>query len=303
MRFGISPMTYELLIDEVLAKKGLEGISEFQFSDLVRRAAESGYQHFEIALDLFQVFPITMDSNQIKILQEIKNEYDITYSAHFPFLSVELGGPNEFIREGSVNSLIHAYNSIKGLEDDIDVFVLHHTGETVADVLEFIESPQIKEMSTELFSLNAIQSIEKFIEETGIKRSKIAIENIQFPFEATIKIIKELRTKLCIDTAHFLGGFSGNQDLLEILAKYLDLTAEIHLQDFNGDNPLSDHAALGTGEFPPEFLNILHQKNFEGPVVFELPQVDTIRSIKYIRENAPQVKIPDIKDQPFYKRN
>jgi len=285
MRFGISPMTYELLIDEVLAKKGLEGISEFQFSDLVRRAAESGYQHFEIALDLFQVFPITMDSNQIKILQEI------------------LGGPNEFIREGSVNSLIHAYNSIKGLEDDIDVFVLHHTGETVADVLEFIESPQIKEMSTELFSLNAIQSIEKFIEETGIKRSKIAIENIQFPFEATIKIIKELRTKLCIDTAHFLGGFSGNHDLLEILAKYLDLTAEIHLQDFNGDNPLSDHAALGTGEFPPEFLNILHQKNFEGPVVFELPQLDTIRSIKYIRENAPQVKIPDIKDQPFYKRN
>jgi len=32
-----------------------------------------------------------------------------------------------------------------------------------------------------------------------------------------------------------------------------------------------------------------------------LPQKDTITSIKYIRENAPQVKIPEIKDQPFYK--
>jgi hypothetical protein len=48
---------------------------------------------------------------------------------------------------------------------------------------------------------------------------------------------------------------------------------------------------------------LIHQKNFDGPVVFELPQNDTIKSIKYIRENAPQVKIPEIKDQPFYKRN
>ena len=304
MRFGISPLTYDLLIDGILAKKGLKGLSDFQFSDIVKNAATAGYQHFEIQLDLFQIFPITMDSNQIKILQEIKNEYDITYSAHLPFLSLDLGGPNRFICEGSVNSLIDAYNSIKELEDDVDVYVLHPTGETVASVMGFIESPQIKQITSELFSVNAIQSIERFIEETGIKRSKIAIENIVFPLEATIKIIKKLKTKLCIDTAHVLGGFSGNHDLLEITEKYLDITAEIHLQDYDDENLFSDHAALGAGKnFPPEFLNIIHQKNFDGPVVFELPQNDTIKSIKYIRENAPQVKIPEIKDQPFYKSN
>jgi sugar phosphate isomerase/epimerase len=137
MRFGISPMTYDLLIDGILAKKGLKGISKFQFSELVKKAAESGYQHFEIALDLFQVFPIPMNNHQIRILQDIKNEYGITYSAHLPFLSIDLGGPNEFIREGSVNAMIHAYNSIIELEDDIDVFVLHPTGETVASVIKF----------------------------------------------------------------------------------------------------------------------------------------------------------------------
>jgi sugar phosphate isomerase/epimerase len=301
MRFGISPLTYELLIDGILAKKGLEGISEFQFSDLVKKAAESGYQHFEIGLDLFQVFPITLDLRQIKILQDIKDEYDITYSAHFPFLSLDLGGPNAFIREGSVNALIHAYNSIRDLVVDVDVFVLHPTGETVADVIEFIESPQIREITSELFSVNAIQSIERFIEETDIKRSKIAIENIQFPLEATIKIIKKLGTKFCLDTAHCLGGFSGNHDLLEITEKYLDITAEIHLQDYADDNPFSDHCALGTGKnFPPEFLNFLHRQKFDGPVVFELPKDDTIKSIKYIRKNTSQVKLPDIKDQPFY---
>ncbi|MFW9949086.1 MAG: cobamide remodeling phosphodiesterase CbiR [Candidatus Thorarchaeota archaeon] len=301
MRFGISPMTYDLLIDSILAKKGLQGISEFQFSDLVKRAAESGYQHFEIGLDLFQVFPITMNNNQIKILKNLKNEYDISYSAHLPFLSLDLGGPNEFIREGSVNAMIHAYNSIEEMEEDVDVFILHPTGETVASVINFIENPQILDITAELFSTNAIQSINQFIEKTHINRSKIAIENIQFPFEATIKIIKKLKTKLCIDTAHFLGGFSGTHDLLDITEKYLDITAEIHLQDFNDENLFSDHSALGTGKnFPPNFLNLLHHKNFNGPVVFELTKDETIESIKYIREKAPQIRIPEIKDQPFY---
>jgi sugar phosphate isomerase/epimerase len=301
MRFGISPMTYDLLIDSILAKKGLEGISEFQFSDLVKRAVESGYQHFEIQLDLFQVFPITMDTHQIRILQDLKNEYDITYSAHLPFLSLDLGGPNEFIRKGSVNAMIHAYNTIEELEDDVDVFVLHPTGETVASVIDFIENPQIQKITAELFSANAIQSIERFIEETNINRSKIAIENIQFPFDATVNIIKKLKTKLCIDTAHFLGGFSGDYDLLDVTKKYLNITAEIHLQDFNDENLFSDHSALGTGRnFPSEFLNLIHQKSFDGPIVFELTKDETIKSIKYIKENAPQIKIPEIKDQPFY---
>ncbi|MHA2287417.1 MAG: cobamide remodeling phosphodiesterase CbiR [Promethearchaeota archaeon] len=294
-------MTYELLIDGILAKKGLEGITEFQFSDLVKRAAESGYQHFEIELDLFQVFPITIDSRQIRILKDLKNEYDITYSAHFPFLSLDLGGPNEFIREGSVNAIIHAFNSIVELYDDVDVFVLHPTGETVADVINFIENPQIMAITAELFSNNAIQSIEKLIEETNIDRSKIAIENIEFPFDATIKIIEKLRTKLCIDTAHFLGGFSGDHDLLEITEKHLDKTIEIHLQDYNDESLFSDHSALGTGKnFPPEFLNLIYRKHFDGPVVFELTKDETIESIEYVKRNAPQINIPKVKDQPFY---
>ena len=300
MRFGISPLTYDLLIDGILAKKGLNGISEFQFSDLVKRAALSGYQHFEIQLDLFQVFPITMDNNQINILKAIKEEYDITYSAHLPFLSVDLGGPNKFIREGSVNSLIAAYNSVVELENDIDVYVLHPTGETVASVIKYIEDPQIQKWTTELFSVHAIQSVEKFIKETDISRSKIAIENIVFPFDATLNIIKKLKTKLCLDTAHFLGGFSGDYNLIEVAEKYLDITAEIHLQDYNAENLFSDHSALGTGQFPKEFLNLIHQKKFKGPVVFELPKDDAIESIKYIRKNAPQIEIPEIVDQPFY---
>ena len=85
-------------------------------------------------------------------------------------------------------------------------------------------------------------------------------------------------------------------DLLEITEKYFDITGEIHLQDYVDDNLYADHGALGMGKkFPPEFLNLIYQKDFKGPVVFELPRKDIITSIEYIKNNVPQIIVPHIK--------
>jgi len=301
MRFGISPFTLELMINEVLKKKGLEGMSDFQFSDVVKGVAEAGFKHCEISLDVFQVFPILTIDAEIKKLIEIKEKYDITYSAHFPFLTIELASPNKFIREGSVKSIVDAYNSFIELEDDIDVFVLHPTGEFIADAMDFIMDPEIYPLATSLFIDFSIQSIKEIIKKTGIDRNKIAIENLEFPFGATIKIVEKLKTKLCIDTAHILAGFSGDCDLMDITKNYLDITSEIHLQDHDENNKLSDHSALGTGKsFPPEFLELIRLKNFDGPIVFELPKGDILLSLEYIKKNAPQIIIPDIREKYLY---
>jgi sugar phosphate isomerase/epimerase len=288
------------MINEVLKKKGLEGLSDFEFSDIVKGVAEAGFKHCEISLDVFQVFPIRTINSEIKKLIQIKEKYDITYSAHFPFLTIELASPNKFTREGSVKSIVDAYNSFVELEDYIDVFVLHPTGEFIADAMDFIMDPEIYPMATSLFIDFSIQSIKEIIEKTGINRNKIAIENLEFPFEATIKIVKELKTKLCIDTAHILAGFSGECDLMEITKDYLHITSEIHLQDHDENNKFSDHSALGTGRnFPPEFLELIRLNNFEGPIVFELPKEDILVSLEYIRKYAPQIKIPDIREKFF----
>ncbi|MFX0058310.1 MAG: TIM barrel protein [Candidatus Hodarchaeota archaeon] len=298
MRFGISPLTLELMINDVLKKKGLEGLSEFRFSDIIEGVAKAGFNHCEISLDVFQTFPIHNINAEIKKLMKIKEKYEITYSAHFPFLTIELASPNKFIREGSVKSIVDAYNSFIELEDDIDVFVLHPTGEFIADAMVFIMDPEIYPVATSLFINFSIQSIKEIIKKTGIDRNKIAIENLEFPLEATIKIVKELKTKLCLDTAHILAGFSGDCDLMEITRNYLDITSEIHLQDYDKNNKISDHSALGTGEnFPLEFLELIHSNNFEGPIVFELPKRDIISSLEYIRINTPHIKTPDIKEK------
>jgi len=301
MRFGISPLSLGLIIDKVLKEKGINGLSQFRLSELVEGVAKAGYNHCEISLDFFQIFPIPITNEEIERLKNLKQDYDLSYSAHLPFISIELASPNKFIREASIRSIIDAYNSFIQLKDDIDVYVLHPTGEFMADAMKFITDPGIYPIAIKLFTETAIKSIKEIIDKSGIDRNKIAIENVEFPLDAIIKMVKKLNTKLCIDTAHVLAGFSGKCDLLEIAEKYFDITGEIHLQDYDDESLLSDHCALGTGKnFPPEFLNLIHQKDFKGPIVFELPREDIMTSIEYIKKKAPLIEIPNIKNQPFY---
>ena len=102
--------------------------------------------------------------------------------------------------------------------------------------------------------------------------------------------------KLCIDTAHFLGGFSGDVDLVEITESYLDITSEIHLQDYSEDYPSPDHVALGRGDtFPVKFLKMIHEYDFKGPVIFEIGLNQVIESFEFIKKHAPEIQLPEIK--------
>ena len=296
MKFGCSPFSLEFMFTKVVKEKGIEGLSDFRLSGFVEEMAKEGFKHCEITTDVFQILPLQIYDEDIEGLKKIKHKYNISYSAHLPILGIELASPNKFIREASIKSIIDAYESFIQLEDDIEMYIIHPTGEFIRDAINFIRDPEITPIVINIFTDTAIQSIKEIINKTGIARNKIAIENIEYPLKETIKMVKKLKTKLCIDTAHLLGGFSGDFDLLEITEKYFDITGEIHLQDYVDDNLYADHGALGMGKnFPPEFLKLIYQKDFKGPVVFELPRKDIITSIEYIKNKAPQIKVPNIK--------
>ncbi len=296
MKFGITPFEGSDFVNVYDEKKGLDSFTDFRFSDIIMKAIKKGYEHCEISLDLFQVLPIKISEEEKRRILNVKKEYDFTFSAHFPLWSIELASPNKYVREGSIKSLIDSYNMFKFMEADIDVFVLHPTGAFTAEFLKMDIPKNFKQFIIDIFTGYAIDSIKKIIRETKIDKSKIAIENIKFPFEGTLDIIEKLKgPKLCIDTAHFLGGFSGDVDLIEITKENLDLTSEIHLQDFNegGD---ADHGALGTGKnFPIEFLKIINEYDFKGPVVFELPFEKAYESIQFIKQRTPEIDLPVIK--------
>ncbi|MHA1147529.1 MAG: TIM barrel protein [Promethearchaeota archaeon] len=295
MRFGITPIEVENILSVFDRDKGINSFLDFKFSDIILDAAERGYKHCEITLDLFQILPIPMNNNELARLKDIKKKYDLTYSAHFPIWSIELASPNKFIREASIQSLVDSYNILKGIEKDIETYILHPSGAFTAEITKADMAPNHKTFITKLFSNFAIQSIKKVIRETKIDKTKICIENIEFPFNGTLDIINKLKgTRLCIDTAHFLGGYSGDVDLLEITKQNLDITGEIHLQDFKAGEG-ADHAPLGKGKFPAEFLKIIYEYDFKGPIVFELTFKEAKQSLEYIEKYAPEIELPEIK--------
>ncbi|MHA1726171.1 MAG: hypothetical protein ACTSYC_10710 [Promethearchaeota archaeon] len=56
MRFGITPLTIDLIMEQVFQKKGLDGFRDFHYTDIIRKVAEAGYQHCEIQWIFFKFF-------------------------------------------------------------------------------------------------------------------------------------------------------------------------------------------------------------------------------------------------------
>jgi sugar phosphate isomerase/epimerase len=290
MKFGPSPFTYELVMN-LISSSGLESLGSFSISDHVEQALKMGFNHFDIGLDIFQTFLIPISPDDIVKLHALKQKYNISYSCHLPFFSLDLAVSNAFTREGSQKAFIHAYQTVQDLETDIECFVLHPIGENTTEILKFIGDSPVTSEAIEMFTQFAIHGIQVFLEETGLPSHKLAIENVEFPLEPTLQIVRATNTKFCLDTAHLLGGMSGSWDLCEVLTHNYDSISEIHLQDYNNSNPMSDHAALGTsGLFPKEFIKKLMKNKFSGPLVFELSYEDIIHSCRYLQENFPTIE-------------
>ena len=78
MRFGISPLSLELIIDKVLKEKGLAGLTQFKLSKLVESVAKMGYQHCEIIFDIFQLFPIQRNKRSYYKIKPLKDTVHIS---------------------------------------------------------------------------------------------------------------------------------------------------------------------------------------------------------------------------------
>jgi sugar phosphate isomerase/epimerase len=296
LRFGITPISFDNAMGEMTNSNGELNLLKFNYSNIVLEAIKRGYKHIELTFDLNYILPKGIRENDIKRLLEIKKEYNITYSIHFPLWSIEPSSPNRYIREASTDCLINAVELATPLEPEI--YVLHATGALAAEFSRLELPEKYKKFITRMFAEFGIASVKRLIRESDLDPTKLAIETIEFPLEGTIQQIRENEgIKLCIDTGHVLAKYPGDHNLVEIIKKYWDITGEIHLHDgYNRFNKkqgkiIADHRPLGEGELPIEFLKFLHERDFQGPVVFELTFEEAKKSLEFIKDHIPEIKI------------
>ncbi|MHA1722349.1 MAG: TIM barrel protein, partial [Candidatus Baldrarchaeia archaeon] len=157
--------------------------------------------------------------------------------------------------------------------------------------------PPLKRLINEAFSDFASESVKSLIELSKIDSRRIAVENVEFDFEYTRRIVDANDTSICFDTGHLMAGYSGDYDPLQFLEKNFDRIVELHLHDgyrrvVNGRVEIGDHLALGDGDLPVcSLLNLLQERGFDGVIVFELPLESALKSMEYIRLNCKNLDL------------
>ena len=134
MRFGITALDWATVLEQ-LSAGGFFDLGKFDFAEIVRLTYEHGFSLMELTLDLGYVIPGALSEQQISNLQEVKEELDLTYTAHLPLWSIEPASPNHFIREASVACLVDAVRLAEPL--DPEVYVVHNAGWIGAEFSEF----------------------------------------------------------------------------------------------------------------------------------------------------------------------
>lgn len=283
LKIGITAISFEGVMEGL--KLGENALS-FDYMRLVRNVVENGFQHVELTMDLYHIFPDSFSKSNVeewKIMQSRK----ITFSAHLPLLSIELDSPIEDIRKASVDAVVKPVEALEELKPL--AYVLHTAGPLAAEVNRMEIDHMYKQLFTEYLAQNASRSVGKIVEsmsEMGVDSRRIALESIEFPFMKTLQIAKEFNTSICIDTGHILAGYSGEISVEEALKLSSERLGEIHLHDAyrrreERSMVVKDHLPLGAGDLDVQsFLKTLKQVKFTGPIVFELGLKDAKASLQ-----------------------
>lgn len=294
MRFGIQPLQFDDIMN-LVTRNGSVDLAKFDFPRLCMSAVKGGFRHIELTLDVGYFMPNSLNGESVERFVEMSEERGITYSVHLPLWSIEPASPNEFVRKASVDSLVHSIEIAETL--DPECYVLHSTGALAAEFAR-LELPENYRGLVNRYMLScSAKSIGEILSRTKISHRKLALENVEFPFELTRETVDQFDLSICFDTGHLLAGYCGEQTVMEFAERHRDRIVELHLHDGfhrreNGKTVRGDHLPFGEGDLPvSELMDFLDRSEFKGPLVFELAFDEAKASIETVRKKCPWVAI------------
>jgi sugar phosphate isomerase/epimerase len=292
MRFGMTALEFGPTVDRIVVD-GVPDFSRFNMAEIVREAAQMRHlSAIELTLDIGYIIPGALSQKAIAMLGELKDEMGFTYTAHLPLWSIDLATFNQHIRRAGVECTVDAIKTTEPLQPEN--YVLHSSGALAAEFSRLELPGNMGMLVSGFMSTFSLASVQEILARTEIDPRRVAIENVEFPFEVTRDVVDDCGTSICFDTGHLLARYSGTESVLEFYRKHRDRITEIHLHDgsFRKDAATvyrQDHKALGVGQLPiREFLMELVRDQFKGPAIFELTTGETVRSLDVIEKVVPE---------------
>jgi sugar phosphate isomerase/epimerase len=194
----------------------------------------------DIQLILFQSEDISLPTDEdVRILQEIAEGNDLTYSIHFPLDTVL--GAEEPLRSQSVEKHIEIINTTLPLAPS--AYIVHFNSDDKAHQAGTPSDDMARWLA------NNRKSMEEILAAVNVPSKEFCVETLSFPLDLVDDIIEDLNLSVCLDIGHLIvNGYS----VEEHLDRYLDKTKSIHLHGTSGSN---DH--LDLSHLNPKVFDLL----------------------------------------------
>ncbi|MHA1369686.1 MAG: cobamide remodeling phosphodiesterase CbiR [Promethearchaeota archaeon] len=233
-------------------------------------------------------------ANAVDGLRSLRDELDLTYTVHLPFIQMHLCSFNDRIRQASIDTIVETIKICEKI-GDINQYVLHVTSELEDQIGSFDIEKNYKSLVWGIFLENGYQSLEEIIAKTDINPKRICIENNEgIPFSETYDIlIDDLDLSICLDVGHAI--LQGEESPLDILRRWgPERVHEIHFHNVhrvkiaNRVEIKADHHGLGMGILNiDDFLDYLVDIGYPHPVLLEImTQKEIAESLALLREKG-----------------
>ena len=253
-------------------------------TNIIITGIQHGITHYEITCDMNWMLFDSLDKITIKKLFDLKEKYDLSYSVHLPFRSIELAFPDEKVSDAYC-SLVSDY-AIKLKILDPEAYVLHPTANTIQ---KFVKLPKGSVIMDRILDITK-NAIEKVITKSGVKAELFALENLKFPFYELKEIIVQTGVSVCMDAGHIISEKADSLDISGFLDEFYERIIEIHLHDgYNRNTELgrksSAHLALGQGDI--DYIALMEElkaREYDGIIILETEFEDALQSYEKIKQ-------------------
>lgn len=203
--------------------------------DLVAAAARLAEQFAAIELTFDYGVSLPPRPGLIDDLAALRRERGLRYAVHLP-LTIQLASANPALRQASLDTLTAVCELCAPL--DPAAWVLHVT--PLFDAERSIVGRDRALAQQARGVATAGESLADLLARTGVPSRRVAVENLNYPFEIVDDLLARLDLGVCFDVGHLLarGG-----DPAAFVRRYADRLAHVHLHDVIAG---LDHRPLGS---------------------------------------------------------
>jgi sugar phosphate isomerase/epimerase len=243
-------------------------------------------QVVEISLDELFLYPEMREPGPYAALAAAQQQLAVPFTAHLPFVWVDLASGNELVRQASVQTIVRAVELTAPL--NILSYVVHATG-----ILGELAGPTVRDPDDNRRVQLARRGIDQSLKELRerLPDAPLAVENLPgIPFEWQETFVLRNQLSVCCDVGHLL---LQHRDPLKFIEQWSPRLLELHLHGvkesaFNANLRYRvDHLALGgPGELVDAavLLSSLRASGFTGPIILENDsEADLTLSLRTLR--------------------